>query len=125
MGAEVYNPDIETIISTVIEGDEYNVKMAERLVNTLNKYYGNAGLRARLSDHNELTVAVKHQKATSTTTRGRRAVSTINIKCGDIQELIDQGKSDKEIMAHYNIPRATYYRKKKRMESHKDMARPF
>jgi hypothetical protein len=125
MGKEVYNPEKHTVMSVMCEKGEFNRRQAELMVNTLNKYYGNAGLRANLSEQGEILVSIIPDKATSTTTRGRRAVSTINIKCGDIQELISQGKSDKDIMALYNIPRATYYRKKKRMESHKDMTRPF
>jgi hypothetical protein len=113
------------VFSVALEKGDYNHRHAEQMIQTLNAYYGNAGLRANLSDQDEILISITPDKATSTTTRGRRAVSTINIKCGDIQELISQGKADKEIMALYGIPKATFYRKKKRMESHKDMTRPF
>jgi hypothetical protein len=125
MEKDIYNPDKHTVISVLCEQGEYNLKQARLMVNTLNKYYGNAGLSAKLTGQGEIMVNITPIKATNTTTRGRRAVSTINIKCGDIQDLISQGKADKEIMALYNIPRATFYRKKKRMETHKDMTRPF
>jgi hypothetical protein len=113
------------IYVVALEKGDFNHRHAEQMVQTLNAYYGNAGLRVNLSDQDEILISITPDKATSTTTRGRRAISTINVKCGDIRELIEQGKSDKEIMAHYNIPRATYYRKKKRMEVHDDMTRPF
>jgi hypothetical protein len=122
---EVYNPDIETIISTAIESDVFNISQAEYLVDTLNKYYGNAGLRAKLSDHNELTIAVKPPKAQSTVTRGRSCTATYSLVCEDIKRLMDKGLTDKQIMARYGIPKATYYRKKKAMQRHNDMARPF
>jgi hypothetical protein len=113
------------IYVVALEKGDFNHRHAEQMIQTLNAYYGNAGLRASLSDQDEILINITPDKATSTTTRGRRAVSTINIKCGDIQELISQGKSDKEIMALYGIPKATFYRKKKRMESHNDLTRPF